>query len=136
MRAAPATHTASNKRPAIAAVTMLVLAAVPGEALGAQRIERASPKLPTSHDAAAEPIASATVLRAAAHIKYSKRDRCAYGHDRSRVGAPDRTSSTKSPMPCTIRPHTDAPCPKHTLDLLRLNLVNPKRLHTVERKWT
>ena len=30
----------------------------------------------------------ATGLRAAAHTKYSKRDRCAYGHDRSRAGPP------------------------------------------------
>ena len=58
MTLAPATRTASNSRAATAPVVMLVLAAVPGERLGAQRIEGTSPEHPTSHGAAVEPIAS------------------------------------------------------------------------------
>ena len=49
MTPTPATRTASNNRVATAAEVMLVLAAVPGEGLGVQRIEGASPELPTSH---------------------------------------------------------------------------------------
>ena len=46
MTPAPATRTASNKRMTTAAEIMLTLAAVPGERLGAQRIEGTSPELP------------------------------------------------------------------------------------------
>ena len=45
-----------------------------------------------------------TVLRTAALQSNSKRFRAAYGHHRSRTGAPHRTSSRKSPGP-----HTDPP---------------------------
>ena len=58
MTPAPVTRTVSNTRAATEAVVMLVLAVVPGEGLGAQRIEGASPVFPTSHGAAVEPTAS------------------------------------------------------------------------------
>ena len=56
---APATRLDWNSSLATAAEIMPVLAVVPGEPLGAQRIEGTSLELPTSHGAAAaEPIAS------------------------------------------------------------------------------
>ena len=58
MTPAPATRTASNSRAATAAVVMLVIAAVPGEGLGAKRIEGASPEIPASHAAAVDRIDS------------------------------------------------------------------------------
>ena len=58
MTPVPATRPASNSRAATPAEVMLVLAAVPGEGLGTQRIKGTSPEIPTSHGAPVEPIAS------------------------------------------------------------------------------
>ena len=65
-------------------------------------------------------LAPTTVVRARAQTKYSKHSRAAYGHHRSRAGAPRRRSSTKSPAPHTDRPR-DAGLPLTMSSLADLN---------------
>ena len=50
-------------------------------------------------------LAPTTAVRADAQAKYSKRFRAAYGHHRSRAGAPRHSSSPKSLAPRTDKPH-------------------------------